>query len=153
MTTIELVTLIRAPSSLCFTISLSIDLEVEAAKAYSIRPISGVTSGTIGPGERVQWRTRQFGFWIKHTSEITEYDPPILFEDTMVRGIFSSFRHRHHFYQSGSGDTEMRDELSFSLPLSFLSERLAAPRLRRLLIVRNELIRKTAEEQALVPGR
>ncbi len=47
----------------------------------------------------------------------------------------------------------MRDELSFSLPLSFLSERLAAPRLRRLLIVRNELIRKTAEEQALVPGR
>src|ERR1700691_123533 len=101
MTTIELITLIEAPIETCFQLSLSIDLELEAARAHHIRAVGGVTTGVIGPGQRVEWETRQFGFTMSHMSEITEFQRPLFFRDRMVKGIFKSFQHDHSFQPAG----------------------------------------------------
>jgi hypothetical protein len=84
MTTIELTTLIEAPVEVCFQLSLSIDLELKAAKAHHIRAVSGVTSGYIGAGQQVTWKTKQFGITITHMSQITGFQQP-LFNHTVTR--------------------------------------------------------------------
>jgi ligand-binding SRPBCC domain-containing protein len=153
MTTLELITLIEASSETCFQLSLSIDLELKATKAHQIRAMGGVTSGIIGPGQRVEWKTKQFGITVSHMSEITAFQQPLFFQDRMVRGMFRSFQHDHFFKRLGVNKTEMRDLLHFSMPfwlMGALSERLIVrPRLRRLLLLRNSLIKKTAEETVL----
>jgi ligand-binding SRPBCC domain-containing protein len=95
---IQVRTIIYAPIEVCFRFSLSIDLELRAAAEYSIHAVAGVTTGMIGLGERVTWRTRQFGLWVTHTTEITALDEPRYFQDSMVRGLFRSFQHDHFFH-------------------------------------------------------
>jgi len=150
MSTIELVTLIDAPVETCFRLSLTIDLELKAAKAHHIRAVSGVTSGVIGAGQRVGWTTKQFGITVSHVSEITEFQPPLFFQDSMVEGMFKSFQHNHYFQPVGINKTQMRDLLRFSMPvwlMGILSERLIMrSRLIHLLLQRNSLIKETAEE-------
>jgi ligand-binding SRPBCC domain-containing protein len=149
VTGIERITLIDAPVDTCFQLSLSIDLELQAAKEHSLKAVSGVTSGVIGPGERVGWETKQFGILVSHVSEITGYECPVFFQDTMVEGLFRSFRHDHFFRRLSANRTEMRDVMRFSMPLWLLgavSERLVMrPRLTALLAQRNRLIKATAE--------
>jgi ligand-binding SRPBCC domain-containing protein len=111
MTTIELTTWIEAPVETCFQLSLSIDLELKAAKAHHIKAISGVTSGVISAGQRVGWKTKQFGITVSHVSEITGFQQPLFFQDSMVKGMFKSFQHDHFFQPLGSSKTEMRDLL------------------------------------------
>ncbi|HXP88198.1 MAG TPA: SRPBCC family protein [Bryobacteraceae bacterium] len=149
MTIIEQVTLIEAPVETCFQLSLSIDLELKAAKAHHIRAVSGVTSGIIGPGQRVGWKTKQFGITISHMSEITGFQQPLFFQDRMVKGMFKSFQHDHFFQPLGVNKTQMRDLLRFSMPfwlMGTISERLIIrSRLIQLLQLRNDLIKETAE--------
>lgn len=76
MTTIQLTTLIHAPVETCFQLALSIDLELEAAKAHNLRAVGGVTSGA---GQRVKWKTKQFGITVSHVSEITGFQEPLFF--------------------------------------------------------------------------
>jgi ligand-binding SRPBCC domain-containing protein len=149
MTTIELITLIEAPVETCFQLSLSIDLELKAAKAHRIRAVSGVTSGIIGPGQRVGWITRQFGIAVSHESEITGFERPLFFQDRMVKGLFGFFQHDHFFQPLDANKTEMRDSLCFSMPfwlMGAVSERLVVrSRLIQLLLLRNNVIKETAE--------
>jgi ligand-binding SRPBCC domain-containing protein len=153
MSSIELITLIDAPVETCFHLSLSIDLELKAAKAHQIRTVSGVTSGMIGAGQRVGWKTKQFGITVSHVSEITGFQQPLFFQDSMVNGIFKSFQHDHFFQSLAVNKTEMRDSLRFSMPIWLMgavSERLIMrPRLIRLLQLRNNLIKDTAEATIL----
>lgn len=149
MTTIELITLIDAPIETCFQLSLSIDLELKAAKAHHIRAVSGVTSGIIGAGQRVGWKTKHFGITVFHMSEITGFQQPVFFQDRMVRGMFKSFQHDHFFRSLGMNKTEMRDSLCFSMPIwlmGTISEQLLMrSRLIHLLRLRNDTIKETAE--------
>jgi hypothetical protein len=146
---IELFTLIDAPAERCFELSLSIDLELRAAKGHRLRAVSGVTSGVIGPGQRVSWKTTQFGIVVSHTSEITGFERPVFFQDMMVRGLFRTFRHDHFFRAVSANRTEMRDEMRFSMPLwlmGVVAERLVVlPRLMGLLKQRNQAIKEAAE--------
>jgi ligand-binding SRPBCC domain-containing protein len=149
VTEIQLITFIDAPVEICFQLSLSIELELEAAKAHRLRAVSGVTSGNIGPGERVGWQTRQFGIIVSHLSEISGFDRPVFFQDTMVKGLFRSFRHDHFFRSLNANRTEMRDEMRFRMPLwlmGLVSERMVMrARLTTLLKQRNQLIKEAAE--------
>jgi ligand-binding SRPBCC domain-containing protein len=149
MTTIELITLIDAPIETCFQLSLSIDLELKAAKAHHIRAVSGVTAGIIGAGQRVGWKTKHFGITVFHMSEITGFQQPAFFQDRMVRGMFKSFQHDHFFRSLGVKKTEMRDSLCFSMPIwlmGTISEQLLMrSRLISLLRLRNDMIKETAE--------
>jgi ligand-binding SRPBCC domain-containing protein len=143
------VTLIHAPIQICFDFARSIDLELRAAEGARISAVDGVRSGLIGPGERVGWRARQFGLWIRHTSEITGFDSPGYFQDSMIQGIFRTYEHRHYFLAVSESETEMRDEVWFSMPwwlLGPFAERLMVqPALEKLLVERNRRIKLEAE--------
>jgi hypothetical protein len=71
----------------CFQLSLSIDLELEAARAHYLRAVGGVTSGIIRAGQRVRWKTKQFGITISHVSEITGFQEPLFFQESMIKGM------------------------------------------------------------------
>lgn len=152
MTSITAITIISAPIDVCFRLSLNVDLELLAAKDYTIKAIAGVTTGIIGAGERVTWQTKQFGIWITHTTEITRYEPFVYFQDSMVKGLFHSFRHDHFFHPLSATKTEMRDEMHFTMPVllaGVVSERLIVKgRLANLLRKRNDAIRNDAEATA-----
>lgn len=150
MTVVCVTTAINAPIERCFDLSLSIELELEAAKRYRIRAIGGRTSGQIGLGETVRWQTYQFGIAVTHESEISRLQRPAFFQDRMVEGIFQIFEHDHVFRSVGR-TTEMRDVLRFSMPgwlVGFMAEKLVVERrLRRLITERNSLIKQRAEAQ------
>lgn len=152
MTSLSATTIITAPIEVCFRSSLNIDLELLAAKDYGIRAIGGATTGIIGAGERVTWQTKQFGVWITHTTQITGFNPPVFFQDSMVKGLFQSFRHDHFFRPLSPTETEMRDEMLFSMPVllaGLVAERVIVKRrLANLLRKRNNAIRNDAEEFA-----
>jgi ligand-binding SRPBCC domain-containing protein len=153
MTTIEKSAIIDAPIETCFDLSLNIDLELAAAHKYDLRAITGVTGGPIGFGQRVTWQSRQFGLRIRHTSEITGFQPPVYFQDKMVRGIFKSFVHDHFFRAISPRQTEMRDLLRFGMPAIMLGRLtellLVRRRLESLLSQRNTLIKERAERTGL----
>jgi ligand-binding SRPBCC domain-containing protein len=151
MVTLEEVTLIHAPAELCFDLARSVEVHLagnvhwgEAAVA-----IGGITRGLVGLGQRVTWRARHFAVWHNLTSEITAFDSPAYFQDTMVRGPFHSMQHDHFFRAVGSGQTEMRDVFRFAAPLPVLGRVAELVFLRRymqrLLHERNEVIRQIAE--------
>jgi ligand-binding SRPBCC domain-containing protein len=108
-----------------------------------------MTSGSISAGERVKWKTKQFGITVSHASEITGFQEPLFFQDRMIKGIFKSFQHDHFFQPLGGNNTEMRDLLRFSMPfwlMGAISERLIiGSRMLHLLGLRNSLIKETAE--------
>ena len=150
MTTIVAITLINAPIEKVFTSSLSIDLELSAAKEYGIRAVGGVTSGIIGKGERVTWQVKQFGLWVSHTTEISGFREPTYFQDMMINGLFQSFCHDHFFRSVSPTQTEMRDEVSFSMPLLLAGKPAESLFVRRrlsaLLYKRNCAIKTETEE-------
>jgi ligand-binding SRPBCC domain-containing protein len=86
---------------------------------------------------------------IEHTTEITGFDQPSYFEDSMVRGLFASFQHDHFFREVAAGQTEMRDAMQFSMPdwlTGTIAKRLVVKRrLATLLSRRNDAIRSCCE--------
>lgn len=108
-------TLIHAPPEICFDNARSIDVHVASMKRSGERAVAGRTSGLIGPGETVTWRARHFGIRQHFTSELTAFDRPHHFQDSMRRGAFARFVHDHYF-QPSKGATLMRDVVDFQSP-------------------------------------
>lgn len=144
MPSFRIVTEIAAPVERCFDLSRSIDLHLESMMASNERAVGGVTSGLIAEGQEVSWQARHFGVQWRMTSRITEFDPPHRFVDEMVRGPFAAFRHEHHFDASAAGTT-MTDVVSFRMSLGPPVNLPVGLYLRRLMRLRNEVIRKKAE--------
>ena len=149
MPVIELTTIINAPIEICFNLARSIDLHMESTKQTGEKAIAGRTSGLIESGETVTWRARHFGIWQTLTSKITEFDQPNFFADELVKGAFKSFRHEHYFLERNN-QTLMKDVFTFQSPFGILGRLfnwLVLTRyMTRLLIKRNVVIRKTAEQ-------
>ena len=148
MPLVELTTLIAAPIERCFDLARNIDLHVSSMSSHGERAVAGVTSGLIGPDQEVTWEARHFLVRQLFTSRITGYERPRYFQDSMVRGAFSSFVHDHLFEASARG-TVMKDRLSFRSPfgpLGAVVDRLVLRAyLERLLKRRNESIKQAAE--------
>ena len=132
----EFRTPLAMPVEEAFERSLSIDVHLASMARSHERAIGGVTSGRIGLGQEVTWRTRQFGMPITMTSRITELEAPNWFVDEQVRGPFRSYRHEHAFIAEADG-TLMIDHVVFEAPLGRLSEAVVGPRLQRLIAERN----------------
>ena len=145
MPAFRIVTEIAAPVERCFDLSRSIDLHLESMIASKERAVDGVTTGLIAEGQEVSWQARHFGVQWRMTSRITEFDPPHRFVDEMVRGPFAAFRHEHHFHPSGTG-TRMTDVVSFRMSLGPPANLPVGLYLRRLMRIRNDAIRKKAEQ-------
>ena len=150
MPVLEVVTRIQAPIERVFDLSRSIDMHVASTAQTGERAVAGVTSGLIGPGQEVTWRAKHFGIWQHLSSRITEYDRPIHFRDTLVRGAFKRFDHDHHFSEQGEF-TVLRDVFDYVSPFGVfgqIADSLFLERyMRRLLLIRNEMIKQVAETE------
>jgi ligand-binding SRPBCC domain-containing protein len=69
----------------------------------------------------------------------------------MLKGAFHSFVHDHYF-EPVDGGTKMTDVLTFASPLGFIGaivdRLLLASYLRRMLVVRNEVIKAALSQDA-----
>jgi ligand-binding SRPBCC domain-containing protein len=153
VTTLDELTIIRAPIERCFDLARSVEVHLAGNVHCGEQAVAtgGVTSGLIGLGQRVTWRAKHFGVWHRLTSEITQMDRPLQFRDVQVRGIFSAMRHDHFFCALSPTETEMRDVFTFAAPLPVLGQRAEFLFLRRymqkLLRERNAAIKQIAESR------
>jgi ligand-binding SRPBCC domain-containing protein len=149
MSRIELETPIDAPPERCFDLSRSVELHLEAAAATDERAVDGVTTGLLGAGDTVTWEARHLGRKRRLTVRISAYDRPRFFRDEQVRGPFRHFVH-YHLFEPTDGGTRMQDVLEFASGFPLVDRLVLAPHLRRFLLGRNELIRRTAERRPRV---
>ena len=143
MKTIRLETRINAPVERCFKLSLSVDLHVPPKRRERS------TRTLLGLGDTITWASRHFGIRSRYTTLIDRCRPHMYFRDVMVKGVFRSFEHEHHFAAINEG-TRMRDELRFSAPgpLAWAIEPILRRHLIKLLKRRNSIIKQAAQSAA-----
>ena len=154
MVTLEEITVIRAPVARCFDLARSVEVHLLGNTHYGERAVAlaGVSSGLIGLGESVTWQARHFGVRQRLTSQLTQFDYPAYFQDTMLQGAFAAMQHDHYFRALDADQTEMRDVFRFAAPLGVLGRIAEVLVLRRymqkLLRERNQAVREIAESDA-----
>jgi len=150
MTTIRLITKIKAPIQIVFDLSRNIDIHQNSARKTNEKAIAGRTSGLIEWYETVTWCGKHFGVYLKHKSKITEMELPSYFVDEMEQGHFKSFRHEHSFVAQ-NGTTVMIDFLQYETPYGIFGKlfdkMLLKKHLTDFLLKRNEFVKNLAETQ------
>ncbi|WP_347374403.1 SRPBCC family protein [Aequorivita sp. Q41] len=148
MPRIELKTIVKADINIVFDLSRSIDLHKISTKHTNESAIAGKAEGLIELNEWVTWRAKHFGVYQELTSKITEYEYPKYFSDEMLKGIFKSFKHEHHF-EYNTNETLMTDVFNYKSPYGFfgtLADKLFLKTyMKNLLIKRNAIIKEFAE--------
>lgn len=95
----------------------------------------------MGEGALIDYRLRINRIPVGWRTDITEWNPPVTFTDTQVRGPYHTWVHRHVFEEvigdglssdAAHGRTRMTDEVRFRLPFWPLGE-VALPFVRREL--------------------
>jgi ligand-binding SRPBCC domain-containing protein len=150
MTTIRLITKIKAPIHTVFDASRNIDIHQLSTVKSNETAIDGVTSGLINLNETVTWRGKHFGIYLKHQSKITEMEIPNYFVDEMIKGHFKFFRHEHSFVTQ-SGTTVMIDYLQYETPFGIFgklfNKLFLKKHLTNFLLERNDFLKKITEKQ------
>jgi ligand-binding SRPBCC domain-containing protein len=144
MRRIELTTRIAAPRERCFDLSLSVDVHLESTVQTGERVVAGPTSGVLRLGDEITWEARHLGRRWRLSTRISAYDRPRMFRDELVRGPLRKLAHDHFFDPVGQ-DTEMRDVFVFESALGLVDSFVLTPHFRRLLLRRNETIKRLAE--------
>lgn len=148
MTTITLQTKIKAPIETVFNLSRDIDIHLLSTSQTNEKAIAGKTSGLIELNEAVTWKGKHFGFYLKHSSKITEMKFPNYFVDIMERGHFKSFRHEHYFSEE-NGFTIMKDVLIYETPYGIFGKLfdkiLLKNHMKKFLLERNSVLKNIAE--------
>lgn len=148
MNKIELTTFIKAPIEICFDLARSVDLHKISFQQTKEDAVGGVTSGLIGPNQKVLWQATHLGIRQTLETKISKYTPPFFFTSEMVSGFFKNMIHDHFFYAMG-GDTVMVDHFYYESPLGILGDAADVLFLKgyltRLLEQRNETLRHYAE--------
>lgn len=152
MPLIQLTTEIKAPQSICFDLSRSVELHLKSTRETQERVVDGRKSGLFEQGDVVTWEAIHLGVRQQLTVKITEMQYPDFFEDVMVKGAFASMQHKHFFSRLGEV-TIMRDEFLYRSPLGLLGRLADVLFLERymthFLLKRNACIKKLAELQAI----
>ncbi|QBZ97654.1 SRPBCC family protein [Flavobacterium sangjuense] len=149
MTTIHLITKIKAPIQTVFDLSRNIDIHKLSTAKSNEKAIAGVTGGMINLNETVTFKGKHFGIYLKHQSKITEMENPDYFVDEMIKGYFKFFRHEHSFV-SQNGTTAMIDFLQYETPLgifgTLFDKLILKKHLTSFIEERNEFIKNLAEK-------
>jgi ligand-binding SRPBCC domain-containing protein len=152
MTTINLVTKIKASKQIVFDVSRNIDIHQQSANKSKEKAIAGITSGLINYNETVTWRGKHFGFYLTHKSRITAMTTPDYFMDEMEEGKFESFQHQH-FFEEIDGETIMTDKLQYETPFGIIGKLFNFLFLKRHLTVflleRNKILNVVSKNKAL----
>ena len=69
----------------------------------------------IRRGALIEYRLRLHGFPVRWQTEITLWDPPVLFVDEQRTGPYSQWIHEHRFLQD-SGGTLILDHVEYRIP-------------------------------------
>ncbi len=151
------VSVIDAPVTRCFDLARSVELHLldnshfgEPTVALPGQP-EHQTTGLLGMGHQVNWRTRHLGVRQTLTTCITRFDPPVYFQNTMLRGVLRSMQHDHFFRALTGNRTEMTDELRVCAPLAVLgriAELLVLRSYLRMLLIERSVVIKRAAESA-----
>jgi len=97
------------------------------------------------PGTMIDYKLRLHGIPIRWRSEITVYQPPLLFVDEQRRGPYKLWRHQHRFQATtnanGQHGTVVRDTVSY-LPRGgrLIHKLFVRPELDRIFKHRQERI-------------
>ncbi len=138
------VTALPVPVERAFDASRDIDLHVASMTKSKERAIAGTTSGLIGPDETVTWQAWHLGVRFRMTSRIVEFERPVRFVDSQLRGPFRRLRHEHRFVPTPAG-CDMFDDIEFEAPFGLLGrvvERLILGRyMEKLIDQRNRVLR------------
>ncbi len=135
-------TALPATPAQALAISLDLGLELQVDRVHRLRIVDTgpgcSTGGAIADGQTVTWSGRLWG-WVpaRHTSVIAGGGPPdaagvTAFTDSMVRGVFVHFRHRHTFEPAQPGCL-MLDEITWRSPLGPLGLAADVLFVRRML--------------------
>lgn len=148
MTTIQLVTQIKASKQITFDTARDIDLHQKSAATSNEKAIAGITSGLINLDETVTWRGKHFGFYLTHKSRITKMELYDYFMDEMEEGKFKSFRHQH-FFEEKDGITIMKDHLQYETPYGIFGKLFdilfLKKHLTHFLLERNKILKEVSE--------
>jgi ligand-binding SRPBCC domain-containing protein len=154
MVELDLRIVIEAPRERCFDLARSIEVHLLGTERTREEAIGGVTTGLIGQDQYVRWRARHLGIRQTLASQITAYDRPVHFQDTMIQGAFRFMQHDHFFNEIAPSVTEMKDRFVFEAPLSVFgiaAEVLFLKRyMTKFLIRRNEILKQVAESSRWV---
>jgi ligand-binding SRPBCC domain-containing protein len=149
MTTIHIVTKVKAPIQVVFDVNRNIDLHQQSASKTNEKAIAGVTSGLINYNETVTWRGKHFGLYLTHKSRITSMDLHTYFVDEMEEGSFKLFKHEH-FFEENDGITTVTDHLCYETPFGIfgrLFDVLFLKRhLKKFILFRNKVLKELAEK-------
>jgi ligand-binding SRPBCC domain-containing protein len=101
-------------------------------------------------GAKVIIETTVFGFFKQRlVAEHTKYNPPEMFEDTLIESPFKSWRHQH-IVKSCADGAVLRDEIEFEMPFGFLGKLAAKiavlPKLEKMFEYRHEVTRRWCEQ-------
>ena len=150
MTTIHLITKIKAPIETVFNNSRNITIHIETASKTNEKAIAGITSGLININETVTWRGKHFGIFLQHQSKITQMQFPNHFTDEMLKGSFKTFKHEHTFTHK-NGTTTMKDKLMYETPFGIfgkLFDKIVLEKyLTNFFLVRNQSLKTLSEKQ------
>ena len=139
---------VQAPIERCFLLATNIALVEQTIGLHPCKRAGFKTSGLITGGDRVLWKGWKFGLHSTHETLITDYERPNFFQDSMARGMFTSFSHDHRFDEV-AGQTLMIDIVRFSLPLGPLGKAVGkivvVPHVLNLLVRRFQLLKRIAE--------
>lgn len=148
MTSIHLISQIKAPIQEVFDAARNIDLHQSSAYKTQETVIAGKTSGLIELCETVTFRGKHFGVYLTHTSKIIKMEKPFSFVDEMMQGKFKSFKH-FHLFQEKEGVTVMTDILEYETPFGFFGKLFDGlflkKHLKRFLLERNHILKEHLE--------
>lgn len=149
MTTIYLVTELKADIRKCFDAARDIDIHKLSTKQTNEIAIAGRTSGLCELGDTITWEATHFGIKQQLSVEITKFNRPYFFEDKMLKGAFKSMQHEHHF-QEKDGKTIMTDKFQYEVPYSIVGKFFNSIILKRYMIAflrnRNQFIKSVVEQ-------
>ena len=86
-------------------------------------------------GALIEYRLRLRGLPIRWRTRIDAWDPGVRFVDRQLSGPYRLWHHTHTFEPLPGGDTLMRDEVRYELPLGALGE------VAHRMLVRRDLAR------------
>jgi len=98
----------------------------------------------IYPGMMIEYRVRPlFGIAATWLTEITHVEPGSFFVDEQRIGPYRIWHHEHHFTALENGKVEVRDRVTYALPLGWLGELahpLVKPQLERIFAYREKAV-------------
>jgi len=86
--------------------------------------IEKMSTPEIQKGTLIDYNLKIHGFPAKWKTLIEDWQPPVQFVDTQLKGPYKLWHHTHSFAQMGKG-TLLTDKVRFKLPLGFLGHAVA----------------------------